>query len=76
LVYGTALRVLVCINRTGRTWRKEEKGAFTAQHSQSEIQVGPVGVLIKKPVRRFAGIVRNLLDISKYTSDISEILKM
>jgi hypothetical protein len=36
--------------------------AFTAQHSQSEIQVGPVGVSIKKPVRR-----RDLLDILKYT---------
>jgi hypothetical protein len=35
-----------------------------------------MGVLIKKPVRRFAGIVRDLLDILKYTSDISEILKM
>jgi hypothetical protein len=33
LVYGLAMRVLVYINRTGRTWRKEEKGAFIAQHS-------------------------------------------
>ncbi len=76
LVYGTALRVLVCINRIGGTWRKEEKGAFTVQHSQSEIQVRPVGVSIKKLVRCFTGIVRDLLDILKYTSDISEILKM
>jgi hypothetical protein len=25
LVYGTAQRVLVCINRIGWTWKKEEK---------------------------------------------------
>ena len=35
-----------------------------------------MGVSIKKLVRRFVGIVRDLLDIWKYTSDISEILKM